>query len=211
MFFSESAGNLLSCFKSGKMCNWGRAVENINRCQTQKNTWPVNRLAETGMKPLPWPAGKKSWPPEKAGNARVSAGKYEATGKRGKTLTVTSEMRATHEFKTLLYFSKDFQSSPSSQADMLDGDIPLDSCLADRPHRHGCYCSSDGKSPERVSDCGIWIKAMKRDTRQVIKKKKSIWNQRNKIFFLLTWTLSAALGFYSLQLRVQIPQRCRYP
>lgn len=80
-------------------------------------------------------------------------------------------MRATHEFKTLLYFSKDFQSSPSSQADMLDGDIPLDSCLADRPHRHGCYCSSDGKSPERVSDCGIWIKAMKRDTRQVIKKK----------------------------------------
>jgi len=88
----------------------------------------------------------------------------KCTGKRGRTLTVTSEMRATHEFKTLLYFSKDFQSSPSGQADILDGDIPLDSCLADRPHRHGCYCSSDGKSPERVTDCGIWIKAMKRDT-----------------------------------------------
>lgn len=64
-----------------------------------------------------------------------------------------------------------FQRLPSSQVDIFDGDIPLDSCLTDRPHRHGRYCSSDRKGPKRVPDCGIRIEAMKRDTqdKKVIK------------------------------------------
>lgn len=87
---------------------------------------------------------------------------------------------------TLLRFNEDSQSSPSSQTDRLDRDIPLDSCLADRPHRHGRYCSSDGQSPEGVTDCRIWIEATEGDTQA--KQSKNIQHgiREIKIFSLLT-------------------------
>ena len=41
----------------------------------------------------------------------------------------------------------------------LYGEKPLNSCLADCPHWHGRQSTTEGQSPERVADLGVWVEA----------------------------------------------------
>ena len=50
------------------------------------------------------------------------------------------------------------------------GKKPLNSSLADCPHRHGCESTADGQSPKCVSHLGVWIETENSDDH--IKKKK---------------------------------------
>ena len=56
------------------------------------------------------------------------------------------------------------QSLPPSQADTLVGDIPLNCCLIDRPHRYDSDGSANGKSPESITNGGVWVETARGKT-----------------------------------------------